>query len=522
MYLLIVRSVCLMAFSLYYLLTQYETIFSMQQAKKHGGPVIHNYVHTETQDGKSLLDAHFAHSTAKVKRHLANVRPNMVNKVTSPSELAEGLSSHGGLRHTGVQLVCFDQEVAKVLSEIKAKLELSLEAMGEYFARANEFQYFPDSDQNHGHKSSVHVRAYSGIGQGARFEVDLDTGAVEVAGGDFPKILHEEESKDELEIGDNGEEEPEDEFYGADLVFTEDEEDLEDILLEFYLAEDNNVNEKDLTSAKGTLLSTNGNPIYNSADKLTGVKVERTMRPFSIASRSIGGQQQNRQESAAVSQSPKQLRTFGARAIMAMESECIESIQKIRQASDDSSDAYIESRGFNMPVEHGRNQGWARRGRDLYGTKFIGEYKARVLELFNAGKEDDSKKMNADQMVETLVRENPGVYTLPSVPEVDSFIGQTIQANKKNAGKKAKTAPALPKVKLEDEYESGINQILEKYEGRIMPASVSNLLAFKFKEIEGFVYAGATGKSKVPVHVLKAIVSMRKTCIQGKKRLLIG
>jgi hypothetical protein len=207
---------------------------------------------------------------------------------------------------------------------------------------------------------------------------------------------------------------------------------------------------------------------------------------------------------------------------MAMESECIESIQKIRQASDDSSDAYIESRGFRVPVEHGRNQGWGRRGRDLYGKKFIGEYKSRLLEMFNAGKEDDSKKMNADQMVETLIRENPGVYTLPSVPEVDSFISQTIQGNKKKAKSTARKAPALPKVKLEAEYESGINQILEKYQGRIMPASVNNLLAFKFKEIEGFVYVEAAGKSSVPDHVSKAIVSMRKTYLQEKKRLLIG
>jgi hypothetical protein len=483
--------------------------------------VIRNYVHTETQDGKSLLDAHFAHSTAKVKRFLKTVRPNMINKVTSPSELAEALSSHGGLRHTGVQLVCFDQEVAKVLSTIKEMLDPSSEAMGEYFARANEFQYYPDSDENHGKKATILVRAYSGIGEGARFEVDLDTGTVDVAGA-FSERLYEHEN------GAYGMEGPEDDLddadeeEDADLVFTEEEEELDDILLEHYLVEDNNADEKDLTTAKGTLLSTNGNPIYNSADKWTGVKVERVMRPFSIASHSIGGQQKNRQELAAVSQCSKQPRTFGARAIVAMESECIESIQKIRQASDDSSDAYIESRGFHVPVEHGRNQGWARRGRDLYGKKFIGEYKSRLLEMFNAGKEDDSKKMNADQMVETLIRENPGVYTLPSVPEVDSFISQTIQGNKKKAESKKQKAPALPKVNLEDEYESGINQILAKYQGRIMPASVRNLLAFKFKEIEGFVYVGVTGKSSVPDHVSKAIVSMRKTYFQEKKRLLIG
>jgi hypothetical protein len=39
--------------------------------REKNGPVVHNFVHTETQDGKSLLDAHFAHATAFIKRFLS-------------------------------------------------------------------------------------------------------------------------------------------------------------------------------------------------------------------------------------------------------------------------------------------------------------------------------------------------------------------------------------------------------------------------------------------------------------------
>lgn len=66
--------------------------------KREGGPTINNFVHTETQDGKSLLDAHFAHATAIVKRYLRRVRNNRLNKVTSPSELVDAISSRGDCR----------------------------------------------------------------------------------------------------------------------------------------------------------------------------------------------------------------------------------------------------------------------------------------------------------------------------------------------------------------------------------------------------------------------------------------
>jgi hypothetical protein len=44
--------------------------------RKIGGPQIKNIVRTETQDGKSLLDAHFAHATALVKRWLRTIVQN--------------------------------------------------------------------------------------------------------------------------------------------------------------------------------------------------------------------------------------------------------------------------------------------------------------------------------------------------------------------------------------------------------------------------------------------------------------
>jgi hypothetical protein len=102
--------------------------------QKVGGPVIRNFVHMETQDGKSLLDAHFAHATALIKRYLCRVRDNRLNQVTSAFELIAALCSRGGLQNCGAQLVAFDRDVSNKLEALANRLKGVSETMKEYFA----------------------------------------------------------------------------------------------------------------------------------------------------------------------------------------------------------------------------------------------------------------------------------------------------------------------------------------------------------------------------------------------------
>ena len=46
--------------------------------------------------------------------------------------------------------------------------------MKEYFSRAIEIIYYPDNDKNGGRKFRIDVTAYSGVGNGATFYVDVD------------------------------------------------------------------------------------------------------------------------------------------------------------------------------------------------------------------------------------------------------------------------------------------------------------------------------------------------------------
>ena len=78
-----------------------------------------------------------------------------LNKVTLPAELAEALADKGGLKNCGVQLVNFDLQVSRKLEELKKQLGGASKQMGDYFARANEFQFNPDTDEDDGRQSTI-------------------------------------------------------------------------------------------------------------------------------------------------------------------------------------------------------------------------------------------------------------------------------------------------------------------------------------------------------------------------------
>ena len=48
-------------------------------------------IHTETQDGKGLIDAHFAQGTHKIHRYVAATKANTVKRVATPTQVAQAL-----------------------------------------------------------------------------------------------------------------------------------------------------------------------------------------------------------------------------------------------------------------------------------------------------------------------------------------------------------------------------------------------------------------------------------------------
>ena len=54
-------------------------------------------MHSETQDGKTILDAHFGTAVRFIEKFMKVWRPNVVTKIQTPNGIAFALTSRGGL-----------------------------------------------------------------------------------------------------------------------------------------------------------------------------------------------------------------------------------------------------------------------------------------------------------------------------------------------------------------------------------------------------------------------------------------
>jgi hypothetical protein len=313
-------------------------------------------------------------------------------------------------------------------------------------------------------------------------------------------------------------------------VFTEEEEDCQDLLEPFYLAEANNY-ENDLTesSGRGILLSTNGNAVYNCSKKVTLVKVDRVMVPLSIGGKKKCGNSSGAATAMNQAESHSNLNTVLARGIRMLASEDFGAWA--RQAADSSNPAYQMAADYIVPESFMRAQAWARRARtgEMYGKKYIGPYRDFLRQLFDMGKNDDSRKMNGDQMFEALVKAHPLVYTLPSSAEIDAFISQCFQSDKKsdknNQDREQESEHEEPHMQappLQEKYIKEITSALKKCDGKIMPRFVINRLAFVFQNDEGFTFGGRDKDSSGPNEVKDLIIKVRLHMQKQTKKLLIG
>ena len=310
------------------------------------------------------------------------------------------------------------------------------------------------------------------------------------------------------------------------VVFTEEEEECQDLLEPFYLVEANNFeNGSTQSSGRGILLSTNGNAVYNCNKKVTMVKVDRFMVPLSIGRTRKCGNSSGAATTMNQADSHSNMKTVLARGIRILALEDFGGWG--RQAGDSSNPAYRLAADYIVPESFMRAQAWARRARqgELYGKKYIGPYRDFLRKLFDTGKNDDSRKMNGDQMLEELAKAHPLVYTLPSTAEIDSFISQCFQTDKSNQDNEQESEHQEPHTQappVQEKYVKEITSVLEQCDGQTMPHFVVNRLAFVFQNDKGFTYGGRDKDSSVPDDVKNLIQKVRLDTQKRKKKHLIG
>jgi hypothetical protein len=149
------------------------------------GISIDRYIHTETCDGKGLIDAHFAMGMRHVDRYIGEG-----NNATSPGEVFDGLVSASGVPNTLTQLVEIDRAMLLQREEVNSSVLMGLKQI----SRQNEivFDLVPSGDNCHFNRAEpfswpgiirFKTWQFSKIGEPVIFSVDVRKGDVKLQSG---------------------------------------------------------------------------------------------------------------------------------------------------------------------------------------------------------------------------------------------------------------------------------------------------------------------------------------------------
>ena len=435
---------------------------------------ITRFTHTETQDGKSLLDAHFARGTKQVIKYIKTCSSVQNKKVASSIELAMALAWNGGIQNSSVQHVKIARDHLNDFAKVLGKC--SKDAL-ESFSRANDIFYLSESncseydttDAGSWESVSFQIRvfAYSGIGRGAAFKCDCGQGTFQYLGADFLDeqsfVVDEEEEEEEDDAIENdiddvieddiseytdGLRDPEDLEFSAE---TDTDGDILRDLAALFEGEITRCKRHKFGDAKKLPLPSEAEfkkeNLFSRAEILGASpfgaidgKVIETDGPPDKASKQSHDAKELDQEyhNPARAALPRALRLVP----VLVANNCV----KIRSGKDDQIAEYRLARDFILDQEH-FPRGWARRplSGKIYGVSYIEEFLDEIRDWVIAGNKDKNDKKNPRQMYLAL-RERHKKYAIPLEHELRGSVGHILKSLETEAGKKAKSEkkPKLP------------------------------------------------------------------------------
>ena len=185
--------------------------------KMRGKIFIADFIHSETQHGKTILDAHFASTNRHLKNFMMTYKQNRITRIQTSQGLAYALSFNSGVKNTVVQLIELSETT---LTQIATTLDPIVKKGKEYFSRVNHIFFekltvemtFPNelfNDLSLIPKFTLRIQAFSDIDDPYPFEVDfkqtsftpcnIDTNNDQVHSNNNPALDHH----DQLELNDN-------------------------------------------------------------------------------------------------------------------------------------------------------------------------------------------------------------------------------------------------------------------------------------------------------------------------------
>jgi hypothetical protein len=179
---------------------------------------VERFIHTDTQDGKSMLDAHFARAMKKIRTYIQQG----YNCVT-PSQLVAALNADGGVVDCVAELIEYDRSKLQHIEESVRRLVQGLRAIR---SRLNDVVYFYPMETSRSvaaaSASEFDCRAipsftpqlfsYSGVGDGVRvvfdfgnscctIESDRNTDTEDFAAGNIDDIADMEGGRESVNDG---------------------------------------------------------------------------------------------------------------------------------------------------------------------------------------------------------------------------------------------------------------------------------------------------------------------------------
>ena len=147
-----------------------------------GKILINEFIHSETQHGKTILDAHFATTNRHLKNFMLTYTQNRVTRIQTPLGLAFALSFNTGVRNTIVQLIELSDTNMK---ELSFAIDPIVKNSKTYFTRVNHIYYDDPTNDNLTNpqdikdhfseiKFTLKVQAFSNIDKPFVFAVDLE------------------------------------------------------------------------------------------------------------------------------------------------------------------------------------------------------------------------------------------------------------------------------------------------------------------------------------------------------------
>lgn len=430
-------------------------------SKLHNKLFISEFIHSETQDGKTILDAHFAVSARHLDMFMKVWVNNGIKRIQTPRGLAFGLSSNNGVNNSMVQLVEINNEKLEEFEKTFLPLQKQLK---QYFSRVNNIYFEKPSERDHeeinqyiidGTTPSIvtkfKVQAFTGIDRAVTFTADLSKSSLTIDEASrklldsMIRLQHIDQQFEEH--GGQGN------YYYRNVAAHHRPNRCRKLNKnqQHMLSSESSDSEYSVESeaSDNTSFSDNENSnmldhrddirrygivpedieIFYKATMITGVNLLRQQelglpRPFKPSEKNkqkkikLGRKERGED---LICKAVRYASRVAASAAFYTDIGVEDEIYSVAQDYQPGNEMYFES-------------GWARRKPhgEMYGNNYVDKYSKDLEEMFERGNRNKFDKMSAGKMRECLKQKYTGRFSIPGETDIRTFIGAESQKKKKS------------------------------------------------------------------------------------------